>query len=156
MRDNDLIKQDLTEEETWLRKWIDIQAYSPEVPQVPAAAQQIYTPLICANWSAALDSYHYQPLVKFMLSGISQGFRVGFNYRQKSASKNLYCPLEHKEVVDEYLENELSHHRLSGPFQKGEVPRVQISRFEVTPKNHLLDKWRLIMDLSFPKRTWCQ
>ena len=150
MRDNGLTKQEITEEETWLKKWSDIRAYSPGVPQVPTAAQEIYTPLICANWSAASDSYRYQPLVKFMLSGLSQRFRVCFNYRQsslKSASKNLNCALEHKEVVDEYLENELSHHRLSGPFWKGEVPGVQISRFGVILKNYQPDKWRLIVNL---------
>ena len=123
-------------------------------PTCTAASTGDTYPLINSNWTAALNGYPYQPIVDFFLLGISQGFRVGFNYRQGSlvsAYKNLSCALQHMKVVDEYLQNELSHRLVSGPFKKEEVPQVHISRFGVMPKNYQPDKWRLIVDLSFPK-----
>ena len=104
---------------------------------------EVHTPLVPPSWLAA-----------FVVSGISHGFRVGFDYRHgrlKSASKNLSCTMEHKEVVDEYLTNELCQQRILDPFNKGEVKGIYISRFKVISKNHQKNKWRLIVDLSFPK-----
>ena len=46
-------------------------------------------------------------LVKFFLTGISQGFRNGYHNPQsllKSTRRNLDCALQHPEVVDHYLE----------------------------------------------------
>ena len=140
--------------ESWLREWSYIQRLAPLASQVPQLAQEIHTPLTPHNWAAALTGFLYQPVVAFFLSGIAQGFRVGFDYSKgvlKSASRNLNCALQHKEVVDEYLQKELAQHRISGPFLKKEVSRVNISRFGVIPKSHQPDKWRLIVDLSFPR-----
>lgn len=138
----------------WLSEWSYTQGFSSSARQVPLIAQAIHTPLIRSSWRVALTGYPYQPIVEFLLLGISQGFRVGCDYKQgtlRSASKNLSCALQHNEVVDEYLQNKLSHHRVAGPFQKKEVPGVHINRFGVIPKNHQPNKWRLIVDLSFPK-----
>lgn len=139
---------------TWLSEWSSIQAVSPTDPQVPLRARTVHTPLLHSSWASALHNHHCQPIAEFFLSGIAQGFRVGYNYAKgplKSAPKNLNCALQHMEVVDEYLQNELTHNRISGPFRKDETSRVHISRFGVIPKNHQQDKWRLIVDLSFPK-----
>ena len=38
-----------------------------------------------------------------------------------------------------------------GPFPRARVPTVHISRFGVIPKSHQQNKWRLIVDLSYPK-----
>ena len=117
------------------------------------SAWAIHTPLRHSSWAAALEDYGHQPMIKFFLSGISHGFRVSFDNTQgslKPASKNLDCALQHKQVVDEYLKNELHHQRISGPFQKTEAKGVHINRFGVIPKHHQTDKWRLIVDLSFP------
>ena len=98
--------------ESWLREWYKIQQFSPREPQAPSAARQIHTPLIHSRWSSALVDYLHQPTAEFLLSGILQGFRIGFNYTQgslKLATENLNCALQHKEVVDEYLQSELSH-----------------------------------------------
>ena len=50
----------------------------------------------------------------------------------------------------EYLSEEVAQHRVAGPFHISAVPKIHISRFGVIPKNHKLDKWRLIVDLSYP------
>ena len=57
----------------------------------------------------------------------------------------------HPEVVDQYLEQELTKHRLLGPFQfTSDLPSLHINRFGVIPKGHNTGKWRLITDLTFP------
>ena len=56
----------------------------------------------------------------------------------------------HKQVVDNYLQEELSMGRVAGPFAHSLVPHGQISRFGVIPKHHKPDSWRLIIDLSHP------
>ena len=120
--------------------------------QVPVSAWAIHTPLRHSNWAAALKDYGHQPMVEFFLSRISHGFQVGFDYTQgslKSASKNLNCALQHKQVVNEYLENELHDNRIFGPFQKADAKGIHINRFGVIPKHHQSDKLRLIVDLSF-------
>ena len=42
--------------------------------------------------------------------------------------------------------------RIVGPFPLTLGPDIHISRFGVIPKSHQISKWRLILDLSFPKR----
>ena len=56
----------------------------------------------------------------------------------------------HPDVVEEYLQTEIRLGRLVGPFPSHAVPNVHISRFGVIPKSHQVNKWRLIVDLSFP------
>ena len=69
----------------------------------------------------------------------------------KSAQKNLDNALQHKEVVSEYLQTEIDNKRVAGPFSSGDTTGVQINHFGVIPKNHQPNKWRLIVDLSYPK-----
>ena len=56
----------------------------------------------------------------------------------------------HRDVVDNYLQEEVSRARVAGPFPHSAVPISQISRFGVIPKHHKPDSWRLIIDLSHP------
>ena len=63
----------------------------------------------------------------------------------------MQSALEHPEVVDSYLAEELESNRLVGPFTQKIIPEAHISRFGVIPKAHL-GKWRLIVDLSHSKQ----
>ena len=56
----------------------------------------------------------------------------------------------HREVVDNYLQIEVSERRVAGPFAHSLVSNGQISRFGVIPKHHKPNSWRLIIDLSHP------
>lgn len=58
--------------------------------------------------------------------------------------------LAHPSVVDDYLQVELNHSRIAGPFPRSQCQSVHISRFGVIPKGHQSNKWRLIVDLSHP------
>ena len=65
---------------------------------------------------------------------------------------------DHPLVVQEYLCREVIEGRVAGPFRKELVPhvlstyRVHIYCFGVIPKSHQPDKWRLTVDLSYPRK----
>ena len=85
--------------------------------------------------------------------GITQGFQLGFNSTLSSlkpACKNLEGALQHPSVVDNYITEEIMHHRINGPLPKTTVPMAHISHFGVIPKCHTPIKWRLIINLSHP------
>ena len=142
-------------DDCWLLQWSKLLQKAPLTPKIPVEATGIHTPLVPAHWQQALRNYNlYKPLAEFFLQGITKGFRIGYDYDNgtlKSAHKNLSCALEHTEVVDDYLQTELAHHRIAGPFRREDLPGIQINRFGVIPKGHQPNKWRLIVDLSFPK-----
>ena len=139
--------------ETWLVQWTKHLVGLSETVVVPSVAATVTTPLNINGWQARLMGYPNRLLVTFFISGLTQGFRIGFNQLPvmlKSARKNLDGALRHPEVVDEYLTAEIAHHRVAGPFIKTTVPKAHVSRFGVIPKNHNPNKWRLIVDLSHP------
>ena len=59
--------------------------------------------------------------------------------------------MSHPEIVGQYLETEISLGRVIGPLPPKGVPDVHLNRFGVIAKSHQPDKWRLIVDLSYPK-----
>ena len=80
--------------------------------------------------------------------------KIGFSngsVNLKSARTNLHSAILHPEVVDEYIQNELSLGRISGPYPLSQCPEVHTSRFGVILKNHQPNKWYLIIDLSHPQ-----
>ena len=137
----------------WWENWIALSSGAPIAPLVPAGAQAIYAPLNIIQWGGALRDHPNQPLVQFFLTGVREGFRIGYGYDSsslKSARRNLDCAMQHEEVVSEYLRTEIHNGRVSGPFKRSEVQGARMSRFGVIPKNHQANKWRLIVDLSRP------
>ena len=134
--------------------WGQLTASAPTRPCIPETACVISTPLISVNWSCALDTYPNRGLVDFFIQGITQGFRIGFSYDSqtlKMAKRNLEGALSHPDVVENYLQTEVSLRRLAGSFSSLSLPSCQISRFGVIPKNLQLRKWQLIVDLFYPK-----
>ena len=127
---------------------------------------KIVTPLRVSTWEKGLADHPDREFAKFLCTGIREGFRVGFNYREhqcRKASGNMRSVEEHREVVEEYLYGEKEAGRLLGPFRPSLFPDVHISPFGVIPKSEP-GKWRLILDLSSPEggsvnngisREWC-
>ena len=138
----------------WLPQWQKLSQNSlPNRVLVPPEACRISTPLNTYAWCIYLQSYPYQELAQFFLEGISEGFRIGFNYHTlhlKSARRNLEGARSHPEVVQEYLNTEVHMGRVIGPLDKSFNLAIHISRFGVIPKSHQPNKWRLIVDLSYP------
>ena len=117
--------------------------------------QPVRTQLIPAAWGVALRDHPDKALARFLLRGLTQGFRVGFHPEAplRSASRNMLSALQHPEVVRDYLAKECTRQHKLGPFQPSVVadcPRLHINRFGVIPKGHNTGKWRLITDLSYP------
>ena len=138
----------------WLQDWnTHMEGVSTSV-LVPTTACLIQTPLVIPKWTQALQTYPLKSLADYFLTGITSGFRVGYNHPRrplKSAHKNLVGAFLHPEVVEDYLAAEVFSHRVAGPYDKDSCPNAHISRFGVIPKRHQQDKWLLIIDLSYPK-----
>ena len=106
-------------------------------------------------WASALAAHPDKAFVRFLLSGINEGFRIGFRPPSllRSASCNMRSALNHPDVVQAYLDAECSRGRMLGPFSasaQASLPPCHVNRFGVIPKSRNTGKWRLITDLSFP------
>ena len=116
----------------------------------------VCSPLVVDHWEVMLSHHPNRNFVEYLLSGIKEGFRIGFNLVDSakgslsSARKNMCSTQDHLQVVGDYLRDELSRRGVLGPFVPEEVPEVHIDRFGVIPKLHQPGKWRLIVDLSHP------
>ena len=94
-----------------------------------------------------------QSFVTYVLDGLQNGFRVGFNPASvslKSATQNMPSASLQPSVIDYYLSTELAKGRVAGPFSSPPLPHLHISRFRVIPKKHQPGKWHLILDLASP------
>jgi hypothetical protein len=115
----------------------------------------VRTPLNHSAWEAALSDHPDRAFARYIVAGIRDGFRIGFNRTQllRSAPRNMFSAREHPEVIQAYLEKERSMGRLLSPFAPESLsmlPPLQVNRFGVIPKGHNTGKWRLITDLSYP------
>ena len=108
------------------------------------------TPLLWEAWRDELRPHLDRRFVDFLLQGIQEGFRIGFDYhcRVQPARSNMFSAAQHSEVIDEYLEKEVRAGNII-PLA-GALAGLQINRFGVIPKGRT-GKWRLITDLSFPE-----
>jgi hypothetical protein len=141
----------------------DAKQYTPELRKLdsfhpcrytplPSSITKINTPLNISAWEKALQSHPDTAFREYVLSGISGGFRVGFNRRQplRLSSSNMRSALDNPQVVQEYLEKECARGHIAGPLPLNTLPDVQISPFGVIPKSSQPGKWRLIVNLSAP------
>ena len=87
-----------------------------------------------------LEGYPEQRIANYLLFGIREGFRVGFNRSSplRSAKSNMKSAAEHPEVVSRYLSEEVKEGRVLGPFsmEDAEAASWHISKFGVIPKRH--------------------
>ncbi len=119
----------------------------------PPLLSMVTTPLRLWVWEAELARHPDKDFAEYVISGIRDGFRIGFRYHDrqyKSAKRNLKSAGENPQVVEEYLHKELEKARLIGPLEKGQLAKVQVSPFGVIPKSQP-GKWRLIVNLSSPQ-----
>ena len=127
---------------TWLPEWLHLIASCPTRVHVPQETCVINTPLSLSARKSLLTKHPHQELVQFFTTGISNGFRIGFSHSKfqlKRARKNMQSAYLHKQVVDSYLQEELSMGRVAGPFANSLVPHGQINRFGVIPKHYKPD-----------------
>ena len=130
------------------------EAHGTTMPVVDPRLAPIITPLNPEAWSTCLDSHSDRRFTEYILTGMTHGFRIGFDTRSRirPASKNIPSADQHPEVISAYIDKEKAAGTLLGPFAVDDLePPVQISRFGVIPKGHTQGKWRLILDLSHPE-----
>lgn len=92
-------------------------------------------------------------LAQYLLAGITEGFRIGFDHTHTcvSAKSNLLSAEQNPEVVRAYLQEEVDLGRVIGPLPKESSHGIHISPFGVIPKSGKPGKWRLIVDMSSPR-----
>ena len=105
------------------------------------------------EWAALLGTHPDPTFVDYILTGMREGFRVGFlpSGRLKSARRNFSTAEDHASVVQNYLDLECSLGRVVGPVEPESLPGIHVSSFGVIPKWQQPGKWRLIVDLSRPE-----
>ena len=91
-------------------------------------------------WKSYFSKYPIHQLVEFFLQGLTKGFCIGFDYASiitlKSAKSNMESVRFHAEVVDKYLQTEISVGHVAGPFPPHVISDGHASRFGVILKNH--------------------
>ena len=121
-------------------------------PQIHPALRPVRTPLKIDQWTALLHRHPDPQFTDWLMDGLTEGFRIGFNHQQRlhSATSNMQGTSDHPEVVSAYLQSEREQQTLLGPFDRQSMLAIHVSRFGIIPKSHQPGKWRLIVDLSFP------
>ena len=86
--------------------------------------------LIPETWRMLLAGHPNRQLVDFFISGISQGFCIGFKHLEKpfkSVRRNLSCALDHPETVTQFLADKIAQHRVAGVHLKNPLSPVYTS-----------------------------
>lgn len=122
-------------------------------PQQDLVPPSRVTPIDAEELRHELCSYPDQTQVEYVISGLTNGFQLGFDPRAvslKSENKNMPSASLQPSVIDQYLLTELDKGRVAGPFAIAPIPNLHVSRFGIIPKKYQPGKWRLILDLSSP------
>ena len=123
---------------------------------VPDEVGVVSSPLVANEWEVVLAGHPDREFAEFVVQGLREGFRIGFDYRRhlgKKTPKNMRSASEHPHPIDRYVREELRKGRL---IRLSGAPPLRVSRVGVIPKPHQPGKWRMITDLSFPKGGKCQ
>ena len=115
-----------------------LESFKPPFPVIqPAGLKQITTPLDSALWEEALSSHPDKQFAEYVVSGIKEGFRIGFNYGCKvvSSKNDMLSALENPQVIEDYLQNEVQLNRMwRAPASNPITSQCQVSPFGVIPK----------------------
>ena len=101
-----------------------------------------------------MESVHSdQQCRQYIVTGIREGFRVGFDYRRplKSVDRNMASVSHFPQAIRDNPAEECAKGRILGPFPMGTMHGAHISRFGLTPKKSPGEWRRLIVDLSSPE-----
>ena len=133
----------------YINDLLALDACRPQMPNALSALNPVATPLHIEAWTAALTNHLDAQFRRYIITGLTQGFRIGFNRAcpLRSTYHNMPSARKQASVVEDYLTKERAAGRLIGPLV---APGLHINRFGVIPKGHSPGKWRLITDLSHP------
>ena len=109
---------------------------------------KVVTPIRVDRLYSWLSGYD-EDLKQYLISGFSNGFRIGFTGNASSEIlQNHGSAKKNTEVVDNYLKNEVKAGRIFGPISKF-PQKFHCSPLGLVPKKDKND-FRVIHDLSFP------
>ena len=110
-----------------------------------------FTQFCIQNWAPVCDSHPDQQYEKYIHTGLSQGFCIGFDMDRTSlkSSTHNHPSADNQLLVSEYIRSEVEYGRLVGPVPEDLVPRIKISPCGLIPKPHQVGK--VIVDLSYPR-----
>ena len=88
----------------------------------------------------------------WVVESLKHGFLLGISSASSiSAKRNCPSAYEHPEIINNNLQEELQAGSMTGTFPAPPIQNLQINHFGVIPKS-TPGKFRLITDLSFPKK----
>ena len=92
-----------------------LDSYRPLDVSLPPALTAIFTQLVVPAW---VKTHPNREFVRYIVDGLSNGFRIGFNRGAalQSASSDMASAQLHPEVIIDYLQKELSLGCMLGPF----------------------------------------
>ncbi len=114
----------------------------------------VQCPMVPELWGECLANHPDRAYVKFLVQSLREGFRIGFRHGLvscHSAASNMQSADVRPDVIKDFLVAELAAGQVLGPVDPDSASCVQVNRFGLVPKGHHPGKWRLIVDLSFPK-----
>ncbi len=80
--------------------------------RVPDELKRVESPLVVSQWSSLLKDHPDKQFAQYVLTGIAEGFRIGFDYVRaecRSAQSNLRSAESNPDVVATYLAGCLGH-----------------------------------------------
>jgi len=133
----------------------DLQALDSCRPLTRAAPEFILdcdarSPLNQSEWTTLLAGHPDCSFVTYILEGIHNGFRIGFDRQHQLGTSPGNRPSSVPSIISEHLQRELSMGRMVKlpPYI---FPRnIHTSPIGIIPKKNKPGKWRLIVDLSSP------
>lgn len=112
------------------------------------------TPIQVEKLEPFLKSHPDAKFAAYIHEGLTHGFRIGYDHQHaKLRSRGLNHPsaLVNKKIVDKHIACELAAGRLHGPLTPQQTASAQVSPLGLVPKPHQPNKFRLIVDLSYPE-----
>ena len=84
--------------------------------RIPHVMSVVRTPLNVEAWSRALEGHEDTKFVRYLLNGLTEGFRIGHHTLQPS-SRNMQSAKDNAIVVEHYLQSEVEKGRIVGPLE---------------------------------------
>ncbi len=120
--------------------------------RLSASASAIVTPLVSRAWEEALAAHLDKSYYQYITQGIWHGFHIGFDgstCAARGTECNMQSAMTNPGPVEEYLAEELRNGRIT-ELCPSESTGMAVGRFGVIQKQGQTNKWRLILDLSYP------
>ena len=127
------------------------QAILPEAAIEYLSKLSPTTPIDLSQLALYLHDHPDRASVDAVLTGLSQGFKIGFQGPRVSKEyPNLISARRNPHIVSTNLLKELQLGHTAGPFVSPPFPNFQVYPIGVVPKKHSTQR-RTIFHLSFPK-----